>query len=114
MFINYVKDLYALRILMNFLCIIFFVFLYVLMFFGQIRLGADPGRGKNRSRGSPSSTNFFSDWKATATNRMHSNDLEACVMRYFYFWFHSEVKFLTRFRHLFGLTVVLPYLMQFL
>ena len=28
-------------------------------FFGQIRPGADPGRGKNRSRGSPSSTNFF-------------------------------------------------------
>ena len=30
--------------------------------FGQIRTGADPGRGQNRSRGgggSPSSTNFF-------------------------------------------------------
>ena len=29
------------------------------LFFGQIRPGADPGRGKNRSRGSPSSGNFF-------------------------------------------------------
>ena len=33
--------------------------LQVLLFFGQIRPGADPGRGKNRSRGSPSSGNFF-------------------------------------------------------
>ena len=24
-------------------------------------------------------------------------------------WFHSEVKFLARFRHLFGLIVILPY-----
>ena len=40
---------------------------------------------------------------------MHSNDLEACGMLYCYFWFHSKVKFLTRFRHLFGLVVILPY-----
>ena len=33
--------------------------LQVLLFFGQIRPGADPGRGKNRSGGSPSSGNFF-------------------------------------------------------
>ena len=87
-----------------------------------------------------------SDWKATATNRMHSNDLEACGMLYRCFWFHSEVKFFriteegsvpemriwsilsiisdlkwcihlsrslflyfTRFRHLCGLVVILPY-----
>ena len=50
-----------------------------------------------------------SDWKAIATNRMHSNDLEACGMLYCYFWFHSKVKFLTRFRHLFGLIAILPY-----
>ena len=50
-----------------------------------------------------------SDWEAIATNRMHSNDLEACGMLYSYFWFHSKVKFLTRFRHLFGLKVILPY-----
>ena len=33
--------------------------LQVLLFFGQIRTGADPVRGKNRSRGSTSSRNFF-------------------------------------------------------
>ena len=31
------------------------------------------------------------------TNRMHSNDLEACGKKCCYFWFHSEFKFLTRF-----------------
>ena len=45
-----------------------------------------------------------SDWKATATNRMHYNDLEACGMKCCSFWFHSEVKFLTRFWRLFGLS----------
>ena len=44
------------------------------------------------------------DWKATATNRMHSNDLEAFGMKCCCFWFHSEVKFLTHFWRLFGLT----------
>ena len=33
--------------------------LQVLLFFGQIHPGADPGRGQNRSWGSPSSKNFF-------------------------------------------------------
>ena len=33
--------------------------LQVLLFLGQIRPGVDPGRGKNRSRGSPSSGNFL-------------------------------------------------------
>ena len=46
----------------------------MLLFFGQIRPGADPGRGKNKFFQETSS----SDRKATATNRMHSNDLEAC------------------------------------
>ena len=32
-----------------------------------------------------------------ATNQMDSNDLEACEKKSCYFWFHSEVKFLTRF-----------------
>ena len=31
-----------------------------------------------------------SDWKATATNRMHSNDIEACGQKCCYFWFHSR------------------------
>ena len=72
--------------------------LQVLLFFGQIRPGADPGRGRNRSRGGvPSSNTSSSDQKATATNRMHSSDLEAFRKKCCYFWFHSEIKFLTRF-----------------
>ena len=45
-----------------------------------------------------------SDRKATATNQMHSNDLEACGKKCCYFWFHSEVKFFTCFCRLFGLS----------
>ena len=37
------------------------------------------------------------DRKATATNRMHSSDLETCGKKCCYLWFHSEVEFLTRF-----------------
>ena len=79
------------------------------MFFGQIRPGADPGRGKNRSRGGGGGgplllETSFSDWKATATNQMHSNDLESCGKKCCYFLFHSEVKFLTRFQRFFGLS----------
>ena len=82
----------------------------MLLFFGQIRAGADPGRGEKKVTGGPLlQRTSSSDWKATATNQMHSNYLEACGMKYCYFWFHSEVKFLTRFRHLFGLIVILPY-----
>ena len=76
----------------------------MLLFFGHIRLEADPSRGQYRSRGPLLQKTSSSDWKATASNRMHSNDLEACE-KCCYFWFHSEVKFLTRF----GL-VILPYL----
>ena len=72
--------------------------LQVLLFFGQIRPGADPGQGQNRSRGgSLLKKTSSSDWKATATNRMHSSDLEAFGKKCCYFWFHSDVKFLTRF-----------------
>ena len=79
--------------------------LQVLLFFGQISPGADPGRGKNRSRGGPLlQETSSSEQKATATNRMHSNDLEACGKKCCYFWFHSGVKFLTRFWRLFGLS----------
>ena len=45
-----------------------------------------------------------SDRKATATYWMHSSDLEAFGKKYCYFWFHWEVKFLTRFGRLFGLS----------
>ena len=45
-----------------------------------------------------------SDQKATATNQMHSNDLEPCGKKCYYFWFHFKVKFLTRCGRLFGLS----------
>ena len=59
-----------------------------------------PPRGGSRVKqtghwlgGGPLLQKTSSDWKATATNRMHSNDLEACEMKCCCFWFHSEVKF---------------------
>ena len=48
------------------------------------------------------------DRKATATNQMHSNDLEACGIKCCNFWLHSEVKSLTRFDVFLDL-VILPY-----
>ena len=80
--------------------------------FGQIHSGADLEWGKNRSWGPLLHRSSLSDWKATATNRMHSNDLEACGMKCCNFWFHSEVKFLMRFWHLFGLSHFCLILMQ--
>ena len=70
---------------------------HVLRCFGQIRQGADPGKGKNRSRGPLLQETSSSDRKATVTNQMDSNDLEACGRKCCYFLFHSEDKFLTRF-----------------
>ena len=65
--------------------------------FGHICPGADPVRGKigHGGRGPLLRKASSSDWKATATNRIHSIDLEACVMKCCCFWFHSLVKFLT-------------------
>ena len=60
------------------------------LFFSQICPGADPGLGKNSSRG-PLLQETSSDRKATATNRMHNDDLKACGKKCCYFWFHSEV-----------------------
>ena len=65
---------------------------------GRIQGGAKIGHG------GPLLQETSSDRKATATNQFDSNDLEACGKKCCYFWFHSEVKFLTRFRHLFGLS----------
>ena len=65
---------------------------------GRIQGGAKLGHG------GPLLQETSSDRKATATNRMHSNDLEACGKKCCYFWFHSEVKFLMRFWRLFGLS----------
>ena len=44
---------------------------------GRIQGG---GGGKNRFQGPLLQRTSSSDWKATATNQMHSNDLEACGM----------------------------------
>ena len=57
----------------------------------------DPSRAKIGHGGPLLQRTFFSDWKATATNRMHSKYLEAFGKKCCYFWFHSEVKFLTLF-----------------
>ena len=64
---------------------------------GRIQGGAKIGHGGPLLQETSSS-----DRKATATNQMDSNDLEACGKKCCYFWFHSEVKFLMRFWRLFG------------
>ena len=58
------------------------------------------GRSRVRQNRSPGGGGLLqktssSDLKATATNRIHSSDLEACVMKCCCFWFHSIVKFFT-------------------
>ena len=58
---------------------------------GRIQGGAKLGHG------GPLLQRTSSDWNATATNQMHSSDLEAFGKKCCYFWFHSEVKFVTRF-----------------
>ena len=65
---------------------------------GRIQGGAKIGHGGGGGGGGPLlQETSSSDWKSTATNRMHSSDLETCRKKCCYFWFHSEVKFLTRF-----------------
>ena len=66
---------------------------------GRIQGGAKIGHG-----GPLIQETFYSDRKATATNQMHGNDLEAFGKNRCYFWFNSEVKFLTRFWRRFGLS----------
>ena len=61
---------------------------------GRIQGGAKIGHGGGGPLLQEASS---SEWKATATNQMHSSDLEACGKECCYIWFHSEVKFLTRF-----------------
>ena len=65
---------------------------------GRIQGGANIGHGGSLLQ------ETSSDWNATATNRMQINDLEACEKKCCYFWFCSEVKFLTRFCRLSGLS----------
>ena len=45
-----------------------------------------------------------SDWKATATNRLYNNDLEACRMKCRCIRFHSKVNFFICFWCIFGLS----------
>ena len=73
---------------------------------GGSRVGQKLLDGKNRSRGPLLQETTSSDWKATATNQMDSNDLEACWKKCSYFWFRSEVKFLTLFDVFLDLVIV--------
>ena len=59
--------------------------------------GRIQGRAKIGHGGPLFQETSSSDRKATETNRMHSSDLETCGKKCCYFWFHSEVKFFTRF-----------------
>ena len=68
---------------------------------GRIQVGAKIGKGV------PFFKKLFSDWKAKATNRMHSYDLDACE-KCCHFWFNSKVKFSTRF-DVFLDIIILPY-----
>ena len=63
----------------------------------QIAQGWIQGRAKIGHGGSLLQRTSSSDRKATVTNWMHSKYLEAFGKKCCYFWFHSEVKFLTRF-----------------
>ena len=46
--------------------------------------------GAKLGHGGPLLQRTSSDWKATATNQIHSSDLEAFGKKCCYFWFHSE------------------------
>ena len=61
------------------------------------RMARDPRRGQNRSRVVPFFKKLLLQTGWLQHNQMDNNDLEACEKKCCYFWFHSEVKFLTRF-----------------
>ena len=83
-------------------------------FWAKSAQGWIQGRAKIGQGGGPLiQRTSSSDWKATATNRIHSNYLEAFGKKCCYFWFHWEVKFLTCFDVFLDL-VILCILMQFL
>ena len=75
---------------------------------GRIQGGAKIGHGGPLLQETSSS-----DRKATETNQMHSDDLQVCGMKCCYFWFHSEVKFLTRFWRIFRLSHFALFLCNF-
>ena len=68
----------------------------------------DPGRGKKGQWRHLLAKDPSANQKATAANRTHINDLEACGKKNCYFLFHSEAKFLTCF-DVFLYLVILPY-----
>ena len=53
--------------------------LTIVIIFGQIRPGVDPGRAENRSRGPLLQETSSSDQKATTTNRFHGQGSEVKV-----------------------------------
>ena len=65
--------------------------------------GRIPGRAKIGHEGSPYSKNFYFRPEGYSNKPKQSNNLEACGKKCCYFLFHSEVKFLTHVRRLFGL-----------
>ena len=75
--------------------------LMALHMYSGVSAGSAQGRIQGRAKighGGPLlQETSSSDRKATATDQMKSNDLEAYGKKCCYFWFHSEVKFLTRF-----------------
>ena len=73
-------------------------------FSARFAQGRIQGRAKIGHGGPLLQETSSSDQKATSTNQMDSNDLEACGNKCCYFWFHSEVNCLTRFWCLFGLS----------
>ena len=66
-------------------------------FWAKSAQGRIQGRAKIGHGGPLIQRTSSSDWKATATKRIHSNYLEAFGEKCCYFWFHSEVTFLTCF-----------------
>ena len=66
-------------------------------YLGQIYRGWIQGGAKIVHVGSLLKKTSSSDRKATATNQMQNNNLEACWNKCCCFWLHLEVKFLTHF-----------------
>ena len=76
---------------------------------GRIQGGAKIGHG-----GPLLQETFSSDRKATATNRMHSSDLETCGKKCCLFLVHFRSQIFDAFLTSFWTKSNLPYLMQFL
>ena len=62
--------------------------------------------GTKIGHGGPLLQETSSDRKTTATNRIDSNDLDACGKKCCYFWFQFEVKFFTRFEVFLDLVIL--------